>query len=323
MSRTAPPLRTYSHLAGRQRVPTEYDITTTGLLYYVRRGFELDVPVGSWYARHQTGGQLTCSDWERFADPRETTYSDYTTLQAEKESHLDATVRSMETTGADARLDAEWRATLERVLPPLRYVWHGFQMAAAYVGQMAPAGRLVLVAMFQAGDEMRRIHRVAYRMAQLRQNQPDFGSKALAEWQEAPAWQPLRRALERTLVAYDWGECFAALCLCLKPTLDHLMIELGGLARERHDVCLGEFLTSFDEDARWHRAWAEALVRLLVEESPDNAATLRSWLERWLPGAREAAAAVADLFGPGGPAAAGRAQAAQTRWLAGLELAGR
>ena len=323
MNRTAPPLRTYSHLAGRQRVPSEYDITTTGLLYYVRRGFELDVPVGPWYERHQTRAPLSCADWDSYVDPRQTTYSVYTALQADKESHLDAVIRSMEAAGQDERLPAEWRATLQQVLPPLRYVWHGFQMGAAYIGQMAPAGRLVLVAMFQAGDEMRRIHRIAYRMGQLRQQQPDFGAQALAEWQEAPAWQPLRRALERTLVAYDWSEAFAALCLCLKPAMDHLMIELGGLARERQDFCLGEFLTSFDEDTRWHRAWAEALVRKLKQESPDgaaNAETLRRWIERWLPGAEEAASGVAGLFGPGGQAAAGRARAAHGRWLSAMEL---
>ncbi len=323
MSRSARALRTYSHLEARQRVPSEYDITTTGLLYYLKRGFELDVPVAPWYQRHQTEAALTCRDWDAFIDPRQTTYSAYTTLQADKESHLDAVVRSMEATKQDQQLSAEWRAIVERVVPPLRYLWHGFQMAAAYIGQMAPAGRLVLVAMFQAGDEMRRIHRIAYRMAELRLDQPDFGARALADWQEAPAWQPPRRALERTLVAYDWGESFAALCLCLKPAMDHLMIELAGLARERQDLCLGEFLTSFDEDTRWHRAWAEALVRLLAQDSPDNSATLRGWVDRWLPGARQAVEAIAELCGAGGPAAGARAQAALQCWLVELELVNR
>ncbi len=62
-------------------------------------------------------------------------------------------------------------------------------MAAAYIGQMAPAGRLVLVAMFHPGRDGP-IHRIAYRMAQLRLDQPDFGARALADWQDAPPWRP-------------------------------------------------------------------------------------------------------------------------------------
>jgi toluene monooxygenase system protein E len=181
----------------------------------------------------------------------------------------------------------------------------------------------VLVAMFQAGDEMRRIHRIAYRLGQLRQLRPAVCERALADWQEAPGWQPLRRALEQTLVAYDWGEAFAALCLCLKPAMDLLMVELAALAREHQDFCLGEFLTSFDEDTRWHRAWAEALVRLLQQQATDGAANseaLRRWVERWRPGADEAASTVAGLFGPVGAAAAERARAAHGRWLSELEL---
>src|SRR5204863_1759615 len=69
VSRPVPPLRTYSHLEGQRRIPSEYEIVTTNLLYYPARGFEVEVPVRAWYDRHQRGGGLACSDWERFRDP--------------------------------------------------------------------------------------------------------------------------------------------------------------------------------------------------------------------------------------------------------------
>jgi toluene monooxygenase system protein E len=209
MNRPAPPpLRTYSHLAHRRKVPSEYDIVSSRLLYHVERGFEIDVPLAPFYQRYQREAGLRCRDWELFSDPRETTYTSYTTLQSDRERHLDALMSSIETTGHDRTLPPEWRELLDRLLPPLRYAWHGFQMMAAYVGQMAPGGRLTLVAMFQAADEMRRVHRLAHRLGQLRHSHPGFAGAALDHWQEAPVWQPLRRTLEQGLVRYDWGESF-------------------------------------------------------------------------------------------------------------------
>jgi toluene monooxygenase system protein E len=323
-----PPLRTYSHLADRHRVPSEYEIVSSRLLYYVERGFAIDVPVAPWYQRHQTAGRLRAQDWERFADPRETTYSSYTSLQAEREQHLDALMRSIESTGHDRRLSPDWRELLDRLLPPLRYLWHGFQMMAAYVGQMAPASRLTLVAMFQAADEMRRIHRLAHRLGQLRDSHPGFAGSSLVHWQEAGCWQPARRALETALVAYDWDESFTALCLCLKPLLDQLLIgELAALARP-HDFYLAEILSSLEEDCRWQRAWSAALVQTLIAAGEPQAAgnreALAAWLHRWTPPAREAARALARTFWGAGEAepALSRAQASVGDWLSGLTLEG-
>ena len=69
------PLRTYSHLAGGQRMPSEYELVTTGLHHHTRSGFEVRVPIAQWYERYCAGARIVCSDWERFRDPRETTYA--------------------------------------------------------------------------------------------------------------------------------------------------------------------------------------------------------------------------------------------------------
>ena len=53
-------------------------------------------------------------------------------------------------------------------------------MLAAYVGQMAPSGRITIACALQAADEMRRVHRLAYRMALLRRLRPDFGDAGQA-----------------------------------------------------------------------------------------------------------------------------------------------
>jgi len=319
VSRQVPPLKTYSHLAGERRVPSEYEIVTTKLLYHPQRGFEVDVPLRPWYDRYQRGGQLRCADWERFADPRATTYPSYTALQSRQESHLDGVLRSWEATKHDPDLLTSWQETFLRTLAPLRFALHGFQMAAAYVGQMAPSGRIAIAALLQSADELRRVHRIAYHMGLYRKLHPG-PDRSRGAWQEAPAWQPLRRAVEQALVSYDWGEALVALNLALKPLVEALFLtELARLARERHDFLLGEVLSSFDEDGRWHQAWSATLVRMAAPEG-DNRHVLRGWIERWWPRAHAAVSAAATLLGEPGPAALVRAEARAREWLQALEL---
>src|SRR5262245_163862 len=77
-SRSAMRRRTFWHLEGLKRKPTDYDIATSRLLYHPDRGFEVNVPFSSWVERYGKNSALRISDWERFRDPRETTYSKYT-----------------------------------------------------------------------------------------------------------------------------------------------------------------------------------------------------------------------------------------------------
>ena len=83
--------KTYWHLMHQRRMPTEYELLSSKLHYYVGKGFEVNMPVSGWYQKYQQGSPLTCSDWEKFADPRETTYTSYTGLQ--KDSITEASYR--------------------------------------------------------------------------------------------------------------------------------------------------------------------------------------------------------------------------------------
>jgi toluene monooxygenase system protein E len=134
-------------------------------------------------------------------------------------------------------------------------------------------------------------------MAQLRAVEPEFGSKSRSDWENGALWQPLRRAVERLLVTYDWGEAFAALNLALKPAFDELfMLRFGELARAVGDDLLSGLFFSLNEDCRWHRDWSYALVRFAVEERPENLSVFHGWLAKWDPIVAEALEAVAPLF---------------------------
>ena len=294
--------KTYWHLLSQKRMPSEYEIVTSKLLCYTGEGFtgklfELDVPLQQWYREYQQGSPFSCSSWEKFRDPRETTYTKYTELQREKEVFVDAILDEIEVTGYDEEIPPTWLPVLSRFVAPLRYPCHGFQMLAAYVGHTAPSGRISITAALQAGDEMRRVQRIAYRARQLQMAFPGFAEDSKAIWQDDPIWQPLREGIERLLTAFDWGESFVGLNLVLKPLIDELFMKhLSDLALERGDYLLGQIFYSLDEDCQWHRQWSQALVRMATEDNPQNVRVLQGWVNKWYCLGAQAMDAVAGVW---------------------------
>jgi toluene monooxygenase system protein E len=294
--------RTYWHLLQQGRMPTEYEIVTSKLLCYTGEGFtgkrfELDVPLLDWYKRFQQDSPLTCASWENFRDPRETTYTKYTEIQRDKEIFVDGILEEIEASGYDGRFSPRWLHVLSRVVAPLRYPGHGLQMLASYIGQMAPGGRIVITATLQAGDEMRRVQRIAYRVRQLQKVYQGFATDSKARWETDALWQPLRITIEKLLICYDWAESFVGLNLVLKPLMDELFMNyISELALREGDHLLGQIFYSLNEDCRWHREWSQALTRMLIEDNSHNRGTIQHWIEKWHPVAARALHAFAPLF---------------------------
>ncbi|MFP5307861.1 MAG: toluene hydroxylase [Gammaproteobacteria bacterium] len=291
------PQRTYWHLQPLGRKPTEYEIASSRLFWHPQRGFETRVPVADWYLRYQRRSPLQCDDWERFADPRATTYASYVALQNDRETFVDGLLRAHLSSSADARLSPDALALLARVLAPMRYPAHALQMAAAYVAQMAPSGRITLAAMFQAADEMRRVQRLAYRLRLLQTAHPLLADDSRERWERDAAWQPLRETLERLLVAWDWGEAFVALNLVVKPAFDTLTLQhFGAAARMAGDELVPQLFFSLAEDAAWQRDWSVALAQVALAACPENHEALQTWRARWQPRASAFAETLAEAF---------------------------
>jgi toluene monooxygenase system protein E len=294
-----PARKTYWHLGADRRLPSDYEIATSKLLYYVDRGgFALDLPTSEFYRRHQAGSLLFSDRWDQLCDPRATTYTKYVDLAREREAFVGRLLTAIEESDCDGQPSDRWGEKLGEVLSPLRFLCHGLQMGAAYVGQMAPSGRIAVAALFQCGDEIRRIQRFAYRLALLARRRPDIGAAGRALWQSDPRWQPLRQAIEKLLVTYDWGEAFIALNVCLKPMIDDLfLLQLAELADRWGGHLDGQILRSLFEDCQWHRDWTQALLVLATGDRPDNRAVVRRWIDAWAPTVDAAARAAAALLG--------------------------
>ena len=305
-------------------MPTEYEIVTSKLLCYTGEGFtgkrfELDVPLLHWYRQYQEGSLLSCSSWEKFQDPRETTYSKYTALQMDKEIFVDSLLDQIEQTGYDRKLSNSWVQILSDVLAPLRYPIHGLQMVVAYLGQMAPSGKVAITAALQAADEVRRIERIAQRISQLQRIHTDFGMNSKDVWQRSSVWQPLREIVERLLIVYDWGESFVVLNLILKPMFDELVLKhFSDLALRQNDHLLGQIFYSFNEDCQWHREWSQALVQMAVEDTLSNRQVIQTWINAWFPRAASALQVFSSTFDRGQVIA--NVQSYCRRYLLGMGL---
>lgn len=280
--------RTYWHLQAQGRVPSDYEIASTALLYHPGHGFGVRTPGAHWMERHAS--RLRCADWDRFADPRATTYAAYTELQQRRAIYLDTV---LDTVGsADQTLPAEWLQCLRELVAPLRYPAHGLQMVAAYAGSMAPGGRLVIALAFQAADAMRVVQCLAYRLAQLRRLHPAIADDAASAWRGARHWQPWRKLIEQLLVTYDWDEALMALNLVVKPAFDALFLgALAQAAARQGDDTTQRMLASLGEDSAWQRDWTEALLRMLAVEEPENRRVASELAAHWVPRALQAAEA--------------------------------
>jgi toluene monooxygenase system protein E len=291
--------RTFWHLEGKRRVPSAYELKSSKLLYYPERGFEVPTPVSEWFARHQTAPALALAGLEQFRDPRETTYATYVALAREKESFVDGLLRSADENEYDARLEQEWVTSLERWLPVLLYPCHGLQMVTAYVAHLAPVSEVVIALAFQQADEIRRVQRLAQRVAMLRKVRLGFGASARQLWQDAPEWQPLRRVIEELLVTYDFGEALVRLNLVVKPLFDGFFVERGSrLAEARRDPLLCRLLFSLQEDCRWHTSVSDQLVRKLLSAGDTNGHTIGEWVRGFRPAMLNALSALEPLWDP-------------------------
>ena len=212
---------------------------------------------------------------------------------------IDGLLRQVDDEGYDDELADAWVDFLDCWYAPLRFPVDGLQMLAAYVAQMAPASRVTNCAAFQAADELRRLQRVTYRTAQLADHRSAINVDIhRRHWEEAEAFQPLRKLIERALIAYDSGEALVVTNVLIKPHFDRLVnVELAGhLAATNKDPVLRNVHFSLDEDARWHREWSRCLIQFAIGNTPENAEVISSWIDAWSPLASEATAALAGVM---------------------------
>ena len=294
------PLKTWSHLAGNRRRPSEYEIVSVNLHYSKtamndRPPFELSPEVGMnlWYGRYRDQTKLQHPDWNAFRDPEEITYRAYNILQDGQETYVEGLFNEFDEREHDVALAPAWLAVLNRCYTPARYAFHALQMASAYVGQVAPSSTITNCAYFQAADCLRLLSHTAYRTRELANRFPStgFAANELAAWEGDACWQGFRELLERVLTVFDWSEAFVAVCLVAKPMVEECLLRrLGAAGRRNDDILLGMLTDAQLRDTDRARRWTSALAKFLMTVD-GNRALMQGWVDKWMPLAEKAARA--------------------------------
>ena len=320
------PLRTWSHLAGQRRRPSEYEIVSTDLLWSTDDAMPWalspDIDMNKWYVKYRNESPLRHDDWDAFRDPDALVYRSYNVMQDGQETYVDGLLADYAGNAHDASLGADWVAALARLYTPARYPLHCLQMGAAYLVQIVPASTIENCAMFQCADQLRWVSRIAYRTRELANAWPDagFAEGERGVWEGDPCWQGFRELLERALVAYDWAEHFVALNLVAKPVFDEAFLrQLGRSARRNGDALLAQLLDAQWIDSERARRWTAALVDF-ARQREGNDSVLAGWLAKWAPLGDAAIDAYCAAL-PDAPEAAATAKTAAREFRAGLGFA--
>ncbi len=321
------PLKTWSHLAGRRKRPSEYEVVSVRM-HYRNSNTEAtweqspDSFWNKWYADHCYGSPLKHPDWDEFRDPDELIYRTYNIIQDGQEVHVNSMFDQFAEREHDLALDDEWVKSLARLYTPARYVFHTLQMGSAYIMQMAPASTITNCCIFQTADSLRWLTHTAYRTRELANNRPGygFGETERDMWENDPAWQGLRELMEKALIAWDWAEAFTAINLVAKPAVEEaVLVQLGKAGRANGDTLLGLLTQAQMLDAERHRRWAGALVEMALTQD-GNKDVLQGWIDKWTPLADRAIEAYCAAL-PDGDGAASEAKAATRAFRTSIGLA--
>jgi toluene monooxygenase system protein E len=326
--------RTWSAFGDIKRRPSEYEIVTHALHYNMRAGraapYESNpsAPMNMWVTAYRDESPFQAENWDGFRDPDQMIYREYVTKQDEKEVVMRDLCSEFADRGHDGEMDPKWVDTLRTVFTPARYPLHGMQMMAAYLGLVAPSSYITNAAAFEAADYVRAVSVVAYRTRELQMAHPEKGfvDGERQIWETHEAWQPTRKVIEEALVAYDWAECFTALNLVLRPTIEAVLYKtFSRVASANGDELTSLLLANLSDDGARAARWSAALATYAIGQNAQTADVLNMWVEKWSPGADAAASGIASLLGSL-PAKQGdakeAAQAARGARMAVLEQAG-
>ena len=166
----AKPLRTWSHLAKNKRRPTEYETVSTNLLWSTKKPeapwlLGPDIALSKWYVQYRSKSLWQHQDWDGFRDPDQLVYRTYNTIQDGQEAYVDGLLDDHDRNDHDLALPPEWMSILAQYYTPGRYLIHAAQMSSNYLAALVPASTICNCFIFQAGDQLRWVSRIAYRTA--------------------------------------------------------------------------------------------------------------------------------------------------------------
>lgn len=242
--------------------------------------------------------RIVMKDWYALKDPRQFYYSTYTLARARQQDAVDADFTFVESRGLAGAMPDRWRKVALDLLVPLRHAaWGANQnnmLACGYGYGVAFTQPCIMHAMDNLG--------IAQYLSRLGlvlggEEALDAGKQA---WIEGPAWQPLRRLVEDTMVIRDPVQVFVAQNLVidgiLYPLVYQRIVDDFLCSQGVSSVAMMcRFMSDWFEESR---KWVDAVLSTMATESEENRAVLQSWIRHYTKSAVTALQPVAEIAMP-------------------------
>lgn len=209
-----------------------------------------------------------------------------------------ATLSYLESRSLLEKLPQSWKSALAEAVIPLRHYEAGAQMISAFGCRFAYGTTIEQCLSYASFDRIGTAQLLSRAGISLDGGTHALLAAAKTRWLDAEGLQPLRRYVEELMVEKDWAVAHVGLDLVdqllyglLYSHLDEAAL-LGGAGGYS---LIAQHLSGWFAD---HRRWVDALYKAWLadaEHGEANRAALAGAVERLLPGATEAVAAVGRI----------------------------
>lgn len=230
----------------------------------------------------QTRTSVVMADWGAVTDPRQYYYGAYVQARAKMQENAEHDYAFCEKRNMLAGLDAQRLEHISSLLLPLRHAELGANMNNSNIAADGFGTSLTQMHMFHAMDRLGIAQYLSRIGLMLDDGDVLLLAKAKQQWLNDPAWQGLRRYVEDTLVVRDWFELSLAQNLIsdglVYPLLFHKFDDQLSANGAGQVGMLTEFMRLwFAESQRW----VDALVKTVINESPENKTRVEVWIDYW------------------------------------------
>ncbi len=243
---------------------------------------------------------IVMRDWDDFRDPRQFYYATYVINRARMQETAEKSFEFAEKNGLMGSLSPGQIHEVEAILLPLRHVEWAANLNNCFITAYCFGSSMAQGAMYNTTDHLGIAQYLSRIGLLIDGNSGQSLAAAKARWLNDPAWQAMRRLIERSLVQKDWFEVFVAQNLVLDGLIHPLLhARFQASANQPGTAFLG-MLTEFIKDWFAENAkWVDASLKIAAAESPENRARLSAWAGAWTDRAVEALAPIAEQFGSG------------------------
>nr|WP_180204295.1 aromatic/alkene monooxygenase hydroxylase subunit beta [Pseudomonas sp. SbOxS1]NYU04140.1 phenol hydroxylase [Pseudomonas sp. SbOxS1] len=237
---------------------------------------------------------VVMADWYAVSDPRQYYYGAYVQARAKMQENAEHDYAFCEKRDMLGGLSPENIQLINTLLLPLRHAELGANMNNSNIAADGFGTSVTQMHMFQAMDRLG----IAQYLSRIGLMLDDGDVLLLAQakqlWLNDAAWQGMRRYVEDTLVIRDWFELTVAQNVVsdglVYPLMFHKLDEHLSANGAGQVGMLTEFMRLwFAESQRW----VDALLKTVINESPENKSMVQGWIDRWSQRSLEALAPLA------------------------------